>query len=120
MRWRERRAWAERLLMEQFNVADLGGVFRLGRGVELEVPGTQWRCKTHGIGIRVYRTDEYESGGIDFDLDTPDPDAWRLSELARLEVEEGTLAPERYAQRFFNLDRLRTTLAEVLASESRL
>ena len=47
-RWRDRRAWAERLLIDQLELDAIVGIFRFKRGVEHEVPGTDWRFKLSG------------------------------------------------------------------------
>ena len=108
-RWRQRRAWAESLLLDRLQLDDLRDIFRLGRAVERDVPGTEWKYKTHGIGVRVYRPDEM--GGIDFDLDKPDPDGWRLHDFARRQVEDGELSEEVYERVFADDRRLERVLA---------
>jgi hypothetical protein len=115
-RWRERRSWAERLLKERLGLTDLLGIFALGRAVERDVPGTDWRYQTHGIGVSIHRPPE-QTGGIDFDLNAPHPDAWRLREFARRQVDDGELAPAVYEGVFSDLLRLEPALAEVLDSE---
>lgn len=91
-------------------------IFRFGRAVEQEVPGTEWRYKTHGIGVSIHKPPN-QSGGIDFDFDKPDPDAWRLREFAKRQVTEGALAQVVYERVFDDLNRLRQLLSE--ASEHR-
>ena|GEM_PF-4119952 len=99
--------------MERLGLDELLHIFRLGRAVDLEVPGTDWRYKTHGIGVSVHRPPD-QTGGIDFDLDKPEPDEWRLREFARRQVDEGGLPVGVYERVFEDPDCLRPVLAEVL------
>src|SRR5689334_22830133 len=88
-RWSARRAEFERLIIEKFNLERVNDVLSLGRHTRpLQIPGTQWYCWVHGIGVRITRADE--TGGIDFDFDKPHPDPWRLRIFAECQVEENS------------------------------
>ena len=112
-RWRERKVWAEQLLIERLGLDAIVGIFQFERAVEHEVPGTDWRFQTHGIGVSVHRPPG-QTGGIDFDLDKSEPDGWRLHEFARRQVDEGTLSPEVYERLFSDPYGLEEQLLNVL------
>lgn len=56
---------------------------------DVQIPGTNWRYRTHGIGIDVYRTADV--GGIDFDFDKLDQDLWRLKIFFEKQYNAGNL-----------------------------
>jgi hypothetical protein len=66
------------------------------KGIAREIPGSAWFFTTHGIGVDIGRSDG--SGGIDFDFDKPDPDAWRLLRFAEKQLHAGNLPDRGYAE----------------------
>ena len=106
--WHAEMAWAKELLKRAFDLNDareiMGPEFRGRR----QIPGTTWFYCTHGIGVDVYRTSAV--GGIDFDFDKLDPDAWRLAIFLEKQVNEGSLSYEKYGQLIDDEDRLKVAL----------
>jgi len=85
--WYARRAEFQRLIIQSFDLKRINDFLSIGRHTKpIQIPGTPWFCWQHGIGVRIARQDE--TGGIDFDFDKPDPDAWRLRDFAERQIEE--------------------------------
>lgn len=99
--WYAERAWAETLLKRTFGLDHAYEILELKRNEDFMIPGTNWHCRTHGAGVDIYLTEE--SGGIDFDFDRPEPDAWRLNIFLEKQFNAGTLSKELYRD-FFNDD----------------
>ena len=68
--WYAQRAWANELIDRALKREG----WRPGQSGQ--IPGTNWFYQLHGAGIDIYKAPDV--GGIDFDFDKPDPDAWRL------------------------------------------
>lgn len=79
--WYDQKAWAEELLVKSFNLDTAEDILKQENRGNNPIPGTNWMYRTHGVGVDIYRT--VDVGGIDFDFDKPDPDAWRLQIFLR-------------------------------------
>ena len=88
--WYAQRVWAEELLKRAFSIESAQDVPR-GRK---QIPGTNWMYMTHGVGVDVYKAPDV--GGINFDFDKPEPDAWRLNILFERLYSDGQLSFEQY------------------------
>ncbi len=107
--WHAEMAWAKELLKRAFKLNDAQEIMRAApRAVEQKIPGTSWFLKTHGIGVDVYRT--HDVGGIDFDFDKVDPDAWRLRTFLEKQVNDGSLSFETYRHLIDDEERLQAAL----------
>lgn len=92
--WYAHVAWANELLIRSFNLAKAEDIL----GPELrhtqQIPNTCWFVRPHGIGVDIFKTPEV--GGIDFDFDKPNPDAWRLAIFIERQVNDGQLSYALY------------------------
>lgn len=92
--WYAERMWAEELLKRTFGLDDAFEILGMRPDDDFPIPGTNWRCRTHGIGADIYRTED--TGGIDFDFDKPVPDAWRLKIFLEKQYNAGNLSKDLY------------------------
>ena len=88
--WYASRAWACELMERSFSLANAEEIMRLNRGEILQIPGTCWYLRRHGVGVDVYKTPNV--GGIDFDFDKPHPDEWRLKIFFLKQLNDGQLS----------------------------
>ncbi|WP_199611601.1 DUF6896 domain-containing protein [Flocculibacter collagenilyticus] len=107
--WYAQRKWAEELLVQSFQLEDI--LQPQYRGVKL-IPGTNWMYRTHGIGVDIYRTADV--GGIDFDFNKIEPDAWRLQTFFEKQYNEGNLPLADYRDLYEDEGLLRSVLEQVL------
>lgn len=106
--WHAEMAWAKELLKRAFQLEDAQDIMRPEFGGLQQIPGTSWFFRTHGIGVAVFRT--WNVGGIDFDFDKVDPDAWRLGIFLEKQVNAGSLPFEKYGKLIDDEDRLNAAL----------
>lgn len=102
--WYAERAWAEELLKRSFGLNHASDILKLDIESGCEIPGTRWRCRPHGTGVDIYLTED--AGGIDFDFDKPEPDAWRLMIFLQRQFEAGNLDKELYRELYDSDDHL--------------
>lgn len=106
--WHAEMAWANELLTRTFNLKRAQDILAPEYRGRKKIPGTNWFYRTHGIGVDVYRTPEV--GGIDFDFDKPEPDAWRLGIFLARQVNAGSLSYESYRHLVEDEERLQAAL----------
>ncbi|MBN2161775.1 MAG: hypothetical protein JXR25_10185 [Pontiellaceae bacterium] len=94
--WYAERAWAEELLKRSFNLNHAYEVLGLGLEEDYRIPGTHWYCRPHGVGVDIYSAGDV--GGIDFDFDKPEPDAWRLMIFLQKQFEIENLDRDLYQE----------------------
>lgn len=92
--WYANVAWAKELLVRAFNLEKAEDILEPHNRGCRQVPGTTWFIRTHGVGVDVYKDDNV--GGVDFDFDKPDPDAWRLRCFIEKQVRDGALPHEEF------------------------
>ncbi|QYF92686.1 hypothetical protein KY495_18400 [Massilia sp. PAMC28688] len=112
--WHAEMAWAKELLKRSFDLDDPQDILRREFRGTHQIPGTTWFFYTHGIGVNVYRTSDV--GGIDFDFDKNDPDAWRLAIFLEKQVNDGTLSFEKYRHLVDDDERLKAALDAIFVS----
>ena len=78
--------------------------------------GTNWMYRTHGVGVDIYKTEE--AGGIDFDFDKPEPDAWRMKIFFRRQYNDGNLNLEIYRHLFEDEELLDKELKDLLEART--
>jgi len=110
--WYASRAWACELIARSFSLADAQEVMRLNRGKILQVPGTCWYLRRHGVGVDVHKTPDV--GGIDFDFDKPHPDEWRLKIFFLKQLNDGQLSYPEYQSLADDEDALDQAVKEAL------
>jgi hypothetical protein len=111
--WYANMAWAKALLIHAFNLKAAEDILRVGgRGGRHQIPGTNWFYRTHGIGVDIYKTPGV--GGIDFDFDKPDPDAWRFKIFFEKQINEGSLTYADYQELVEDEELLKNTIKKVL------
>ena len=111
--WYANVAWAKALLIHSFNLKTAEDILRIGsRGGLRQIPGTNWFYRTHGVGIDIYKTPGV--GGIDFDFDKPDPDAWRLGIFFEKQINDGSLPYSEYQELAEDGELLKQTIKGVL------
>lgn len=110
--WYASRAWACELIARTFSLADVQEIMLLNRGKILQVPGTCWYLKRHGVGVDVYKTPDV--GGIDFDFDKPHPDEWRLKIFFLKQLNDGQLSYSEYQSLAEDEDALDAAIKEAL------
>ena len=94
--WHAKRAWAEELLKRTFNLNNAYEILSLDIEPGYRIPGTRWHCRPHGVGVDIYL--DGDIGGIDFDFDKPEPDAWRLMIFLQKQFEAGNLNKDLYQE----------------------
>lgn len=92
--WHEKVTWAKELLVRGFQLHQAEDILERSNRGHRQVPGTEWFIRTHGVGVDVYRKEGV--GGIDFDFDKPNPDAWRLRLFIEKQVNDGALPYEQF------------------------
>ncbi|VGO11810.1 hypothetical protein PDESU_00357 [Pontiella desulfatans] len=102
--WYAERAWAEEVLKRSYKVDEPFEVLNLDLDDVQEIPGTNWHCRPHGVGVDIFRTDGTD--GIDFDFDRPEPDSWRLMIFLRRQYEAGNLNKNQYRELYESDDHL--------------
>ena len=111
--WYANMAWAKELLVRTFGLTEAQDILREKRRGVHQIPGTCWFLRTHGIGVDIYKSPDV--GGIDFDFDKPDPDAWRLGIFMLKQVNDGQLPYEMYRDLIEDDDLLKQVIGEVLS-----
>lgn len=112
--WHATRRWAEELLCRTLGLAKAEDVLlHEHRGTKL-IPGSLWTYRTHGVGVDLDRG--LASGGIDFDFDKPEPDAWRLRIFAEKQLNAGHLPPLEYRRLIDDEDRFTRAAHTVLGT----
>lgn len=106
--WYAEVAWAKQLLQSVFGLDKAEDILLPQNRGRRQIPGTVWFVCTHGKGVDVYKTPYV--GGVDFDFDTPDPDAWRLSLFFGRQANEGVLPYSEYKELIEDEDLLMQTL----------
>lgn len=84
--WFELRDWAAALLTTQFGFVDAREILESSNRGNRPIPGTDWRYRTHGIGVEVYQD---RGRAVDFDFSSDGfkmPDPWRLRWFAEAEI----------------------------------
>ncbi|MFC0682858.1 hypothetical protein ACFFGH_33925 [Lysobacter korlensis] len=87
--WYANVAWAKELLVRAFGLADAQEILAPPNRHFRIIPNTCWTVRPHGNGVDIFKAPDV--GGIDFDFDKPDPDAWRLARLIERQVNDGQL-----------------------------
>lgn len=100
------------MLRRQLELENAADVLRPENRGRKAITGTNWMFRTHGVGVDIYRTED--SGGIDFDFDKPEPDAWRMRTFFKRQYNEGNLNFDAYRHLFEDEDLLDKELAELL------
>jgi hypothetical protein len=112
--WYETRAWAEHLLCERLALNSAKQVLdKPYRGTHT-IPGTVWTYRTHGVGVEVTRPGYV--GGIDFDFEAAEPDAWRLRDFLVKQYRAGVVRKRDFRPLLEDLGRWNDAVAEVLHS----
>lgn len=112
--WYAQMAWAKELLVRAFDLEHPEDILDLeNRGIQ-QVPATHWFIRTHGVGVDIFKTADV--GGIDFDFDKPNPDAWRLINFIRRQVNDSQLKYELYRDLIEDEELMKVTVNEVLIS----
>ena len=109
--WYAQKAWAEELLKRAFNLEKAQDILRREYRGNNSLPGTNWMYRTHGTGVDVYRTTDV--GGIDFDFDKPDPDAWRFQIFFKKQYNEGNLPLEEYRELYEDEELLKSCIEQI-------
>ena len=110
--WYAHKAWAEELLSKAFSLNAAEDILQSeNRGCK-PIPGTNWMYRTHGVGVDIYRTSDV--GGIDFDFDKPDPDAWRLMIFFEKQYNEGNLPLAEYRELYEDEGLLQCAIEQAL------
>jgi len=109
--WHAERAWACELLKRTFNLNDAQEILQPAFWERHPIPRTTWFYRTHGIGVDVYRTPDV--GGIDFDFNKVEPDAWRLAIFLEKQVNAGSLSYGMYQDLIEDGERLEAALARL-------
>jgi len=94
--WYAQRKWAEELLVRSFQLEKAEDILQSKYRGRHPIPGTNWMYCTHGVGVDIYRT--VDVGGIDFDFNKKDPDAWRLRIFFEKQYNEGNLPLAEYRE----------------------
>jgi hypothetical protein len=89
--WHVTRRWAEDLLLVSLGFKRAGARPSPGHGV---IPGTNWFYRFHGYGVDI--DCGMDCGGIDFDFNQPEPDAFRLHNFAQRQLNVGALDAAAY------------------------
>ena len=110
--WHATRAWAEELLRRHLGFENAADVLKPENRGKKPIQGTNWVYRTHGVGVDIYKTEE--AGGIDFDFDKPEPDAWRMKIFFRRQYTDGNLNLEIYRHLFEDEELLDKELKELL------
>ena len=108
--WYSERVRFEELIKRSFSFDEILDVMKLPKAERIKIPGTNWSFKTHGIGIDIFKTADV--GGIDFDLDKPAPDSWRLKVFFHKQYNAGNLDYDLYFDLFEDEDLLDQKLSE--------
>lgn len=111
--WYAQKAWAEELLVKSFNLDKAEDILKQETRGNKPIPGTNWMYCTHGAGVDIYRTADV--GGIDFDFDKPNPDAWRLQIFFEKQYNEGNLPLNEYRELYENEELLKCFIEQAIA-----
>lgn len=111
--WYAQKAWAEELLVKSFNLDKAEDILKQETRGNKPIPGTNWMYRTHGAGVDIYR--KADVGGIDFDFDKPNPDAWRLQIFFEKQYNEGNLPLNEYRELYENEELLKCFIEQALA-----
>lgn len=106
--WYAEVAWAKQLLKSVFALNKAEDILLPQHRGRRQIPGTVWFMRTHGKGVDIYKTPCV--GGVDFDFDTPHPDAWRLRLFFERQANEGVLAYTEYKELIEDEDLLMQTM----------
>jgi len=110
--WYAQMAWAKELLVRAFNLERAEDILnKENRGIR-QVPATSWFIRTHGIGVDIFKAPNV--GGIDFDFDKPNPDAWRLVIFIERQVNDGQLKYELYRELIDDEELMKKVVSEAL------
>jgi hypothetical protein len=110
--WYASRVWAEELLVRAFGLTHARDILRQENRHLRQIPGTCWFIRPHGIGIDIFKAPDV--GGIDFDFDKPDPDAWRLARFIEAQVNDGQLPYQIYRELLDDEDCFRHAISAAL------
>lgn len=111
--WRVERDWAEKLLVATLGLDSAEEVLqRRFRGKHI-IPGTEWSYRTHGYGVDI--TKEGNRGGIDFDFNRPEPDAWRLRVFLVKQYNDGALTKKHFRPLLQDQQRWDAAVSKVLS-----
>jgi len=94
--WYAHRKWAEELLVRAFDLKEAKDILDPKYRGGINIPGTNWMYRTHGVGVDIYRTADV--GGIDFDFDKVAPDPWRFRMFIEKQYNEGNLPLAEYRE----------------------
>ena len=94
--WYAHISWAKELLKRTFSLANAEDILRPEHRHVQKIENTCWFIRPHGIGVDIFKTPNV--GGIDFDFDNPNPDAWRLTIFIERQVNDGQLPYELYCE----------------------
>lgn len=109
--WHATRVWAEDLLRRYIELEEADKILKPEKRGRKPIPGTNWMYRTHGVGVDIYKTEDV--GGIDFDFDKPNPDAWRMKTFFRRQYNDGNLNFDTYRHLFEDEDLLDKELKEL-------
>lgn len=111
--WHETREWAEKLLVQAFDLNVASDILhRTNRGNK-QIPGSEWHYRTHGVGVDIFKPGN--KGGIDFDFDKPTPDPWRLRCFMIKQYNAGMLPKKTYRPLIQEEDRWDAAVRRVLS-----
>ena len=111
--WYAHRAWAEELLSKAFGLDQAQDILSSKYRGNNPIPGTNWMYRTHGVGVDIYRASDV--GGIDFDFDKLDPDAWRLRIFFEKQYNEGNLPLTEYRELYEDKELLQCAIEQALS-----
>ena len=116
--WYATREWAEQLLREHLGLASADEVLSQPHRGSGQLGDTEWHYRTHGGGVDVHLPGD--RGGIDFDFDRPDPDAWRLEAFLVKQYNAGNLNKRTYRPFLQNRSRFSEAVEVALGQARRL
>ncbi|MHA2710222.1 DUF6896 domain-containing protein [Vibrio owensii] len=110
--WYAQRKWAEELLVQSFQLEKAEDILQAKHRGTHQIPGTNWMYRTHGIGVDIYRTADV--GGVDFDFNKIEPDAWRLRVFFEKQYNEGNLPLAEYRELYEDEGLLQSAVEQAL------
>lgn len=114
--WHAEMEWAKELLKRSFALQDAESILTALPKGRHEIPCTNWFIRTHGFGVDIFRTPSV--GGIDFDFNSPAPDAWKLKIFFEKQFNDGQLQHHKYMHLADDEELLDKAIESALANNS--
>jgi hypothetical protein len=93
-KWCEVREWAVKFLCASLKLKNAGDILQPKYKGKYQIPASEWWYSTHGIGVNI--TKSGNKGGIDFNFDSLEPDAWQLRGFMIKQLNDGALLKKVY------------------------